>query len=66
MTKHPSKARLMILSLPAILGICHGTAYADAPQLTVLSAGYAFNSHSQNWTCDAQSEIPAGQVRSDN
>lgn len=56
MRKSRSNARLIII-LPAVLGICRGTALADAPQFTVAAAQYVFNSHSQNWTCDAQSEI---------
>lgn len=56
MRKTRSQASLIII-LPVILGICHGTALADAPQFTVATAGYAFNSHSQNWICDAQSEL---------
>jgi hypothetical protein len=56
MRKPRSKTSLIII-LPAVLGICHGTALADAPQFTVAAAQYAFNTHSQNWACDAQSEI---------
>lgn len=52
----PRSKSCLLMILSTVLWIC-GTALADAPQFTVSAGGYVFNVHTQNWTCDSQSEI---------
>ena len=56
-----SSLRVACLAIAALatLFVASG-AGADAPTLTVAAAQYAINAHSENWSCDGQSEIPAG------
>jgi hypothetical protein len=55
--RNPRSIPCLTIALSAVLGACPGAAFADAPQFTVAAASYVFNTHSQNWACDGQSEI---------